>query len=250
MSINFTSFSLDKATPLPFYYQIEQFLMDNIASGKLTVGECIPPETELAELFGVSRATIRQSISNLVIKGVLVRHKGKGTFVQTPKVQEDSLQVLESFHEEMIKKGYCPETKVLEFKKISSIPEINQKLGLKEDEELYSLHRIRSVNGEVVFAFRTYLSTTRFPGLLEENFEQNSLYQRLEKRYGCRVNRVVRHIEARVANREEALLLGVERKSAVFHVAFTGYCNTTEPVEYSQTTYRGDRVEFVVDVQR
>ena len=250
MGINFASFALDKTTPLPLYYPIEQFLMENIESGQLAVGECLPPETELTELFGVSRATVRQSISNLVNQGVLIRQKGKGTFVQTPKVQGDSLQVLESFQEEMVKKGYRPETRVLEFQKIPGIPEINQKLGLKEDEELYFLRRTRSVNGEVVFTFRTYLPAIRFPGLLKEDFEKNSLYQRLEEGYGCRVNRVVRHIEARVADREEALLLGIERKSPVFHVAFTSYCNNTEPVEYSQTTYRGDRVEFVVEVHR
>ena len=250
MAINFATFELDKITPLPLYYQIEQFLLQNIQSGQLTVGECLPPETELTELFGVSRATIRQSISNLVNQGVLTRHKGKGTFVKAPKVQEHALQVLESFHEEMAKKGYRPETKVLEFCKIPGIPEINEKLGLAEEEELYFLRRTRSVNDEVVLTFRTYLPAARFPGLLEENLERSSLYQRMEDRYGCRVNRVVRHIEASVADREEALLLGVERKSAVFHVAFTGYCNDNEPVEYSKTTYRGDRVEFVVEVRR
>lgn len=250
MPINFSCFQLDKSTPLPLYYQIEQFLMETIQSGDLAVGECIPPETELTERFGVSRATIRQSISNLVNQGVLTRQKGKGTFVQTPKVQEHALQILESFHEEMAKKGYLPETEVLEFRKIAGIPEINEKLGIAENDELYFLRRTRSVNGEAVLTFRTYLPVARFPGLLEENFERVSLYQRMEERYGCRVNRVVRHIEAAAADREEALLLGVERKAPVFHVAFTGYCNDNEPVEYSRTTYRGDRVEFVVEVRR
>lgn len=250
MAIDLSSFQLDKTTPLPLYYQIEQFLMQNIQSGRLAVDECLPPETELTELFGVSRATIRQSISNLVNQGVLTRQKGKGTFVKAPKVQEHALQVLESFHEEMAKKGYVPQTKVLECTIIPAIPEINEKLGIAKTDQLYLLRRTRSVNGEAVLTFQTYLPAARFPGLLDENLEQFSLYERLETRYGCRVNRVVRHIEAAVASKEEALMLGVERKSAVFHVAFTGYCNDSEPVEYSKTTYRGDRVEFVVEVRR
>lgn len=250
MAIDISTFQLDRSTPMPLYYQIEQFLMQNIQSGRLAVDECLPPETELTELFGVSRATIRQAISNLVNQGVLARYKGKGTFVMAPKVQEHALQVLEGFHEEMSKKGYHPQTKVLECKAIPGIAEINEKLGIAESEPLYLLRRTRSVNGEAVLTFQTYLPAARFPGLLEENLEQHSLYERLENRYGCRVNRVVRHIEAAVASKEEAILLGVARKSAVFRVAFTGYCNDTEPVEYSKTTYRGDRVEFVVEVRR
>lgn len=250
MAIDCSAFHLDKSTPLPLYYQIQQFLMEAIQSGRLAVDECLPPETELTEQFGVSRATIRQTISNLVHQGVLTRYKGKGTFVQAPKVQENALQVLEGFHEEMAKKGYVPETRVLDHRMISGIPEINNKLGIPETEALYLLRRTRSVNGEVVLTINTYLPAARFPGLLEKNFEQHSLYELLETCYGYRVNRVVRHIEAASADREEAALLGVERKSAVFHVDFTGYCNDTEPVEYSKTTYRGDRVEFVVEVRR
>lgn len=250
MPIDLSVFSPDKTTPLPLYYQIEQFLMEHIRSGRLAVGECLPPETELTGSFGVSRATVRQAISNLVNQGVLIRQKGKGTFVQAPKVQEHALQRLESFHEEMAKKGYLPQTKVLDIKVIPGIPEINKKLRLPENEPLYLLRRTRSINGEAVLTFQTYLPASRFPGLLDEDFEQQSLYERLETRYGCRVNRVVRHIEAALASKEEATLLGVERKSAVFHVAFTGYCNDTEPVEYSRTSYRGDRVEFVVEIRR
>lgn len=250
MPFDISSFSLDKTTPLPLYYQIEQFLLENIQNGSLSVDECLPPETELMDTFQVSRATVRQAISNLVNQGVLSRHKGKGTFVKAPKVQEHALQVLESFHEEMSKKGYLPETKVLEFKVIEGIPEVNEKLEIPESEPLYYLRRTRLINGEAVLTFQTYLPLRRFPGLLDENLEANSLYERLETRYGLRVNRVVRHIEAATAGKEEAAALGIERRSAVFHVAFTGYANDTLPVEFSKTTYRGDKVEFVVEVRR
>lgn len=249
MAVDYSRLILDKTTPLPLYYQIERFLLDEIEEGRLQVGECLPPELEMMEVLGVSRSTVRQAIADMVHQGVLVRHKGKGTFVQKPKVQESALQVLESFHEEMAKKGYKPTTKVLSFSIEPGIPEINEKLGLAESEKLYCLRRTRYVDGEAVLTFRTYLPEKRFPGLMEEDFEQHSLYKRMEERYGCRVNRQARRIEAGLASTEEALLMDIERKSAVFHVAFIGYCGE-EPVEYSTTTYRADRVEFVVEVRR
>ena len=250
MPIDFDSFTLDRTTPLPFYYQIEQFLMEHIESGRLSVDECIPPETEMMGLFGVSRATIRQAIANLVNQGCLVRQKGRGTFVKAPKIQSETMQVLQSFQEEITKNNAVPKTKVLEFRVIPAIEEINKKLGLSEKEQLYLLRRTRYINGEAAFTFKTYLPLSKFPGLINIDFENQSLYQQLEECYGCRVNRVIRQIEVAHAGKEAAELLGIDKKDPVFKVSFTGFSNDTEPVEYSVTTYRGDRIEFTVEVKR
>ena len=249
MPLTYERFRLDRTVPTPFYYQIEQFLLQAIQTGELAVGERLPPELELMELFGVSRITVRQAIGDLVGQGVLIRRKGLGTFVQPPKVQESALQVLESFHEEMTKKGYSPQTRVLALHRVAGDADAGPRLGLSPDEPLWFLRRTRSVGGEAVLTFDTYLPAGRFPGLDEEDLERHSLYARLEERYGCRVDRVERHVSAAVANREEADRLGIERGTAVFRVTFVGWAGDL-PVEYSRTTYRGDRVEFVVEVRR
>ena len=87
MSLDLTGFRLDRATPTPLYYQIERFLQHGIDSGQIAPGERLPPELELTELFGVSRATVRQAINDLVAKDALYRRKGKGTFVRAPKIR-------------------------------------------------------------------------------------------------------------------------------------------------------------------
>ena len=70
-----------KKNGLPLYYQIENIMRENILRGEWKIGTQIPTEPQLMEMFGVSRATMRQAISDLCNEGLLNRIQGKGTFV-------------------------------------------------------------------------------------------------------------------------------------------------------------------------
>ena len=69
------------------YATVRQRLLDDIAQGVYQAGQQIPTENELCTQYNVSRITIRKAISDLVADGVLIRWQGKGTFVQSQKVE-------------------------------------------------------------------------------------------------------------------------------------------------------------------
>jgi GntR family transcriptional repressor for pyruvate dehydrogenase complex len=52
-----------------------------ILSGLLPVGERIPPERELAELWGLSRSSVRDALKQLALRGLIERRPGRGTIV-------------------------------------------------------------------------------------------------------------------------------------------------------------------------
>ena len=56
-------------------------LRTEVHSGVYGPGEQLPAEPELAQRFGVSRATIRSAITSLVSELLLEKRRGKGTFV-------------------------------------------------------------------------------------------------------------------------------------------------------------------------
>jgi len=59
-----------------------------VAKGDYRVGDRLPPEAELCELFGVGRSTIREAVRVLANRGMLdVRH-GEGTFVTARTLRE------------------------------------------------------------------------------------------------------------------------------------------------------------------
>ncbi|NLU32750.1 MAG: FadR family transcriptional regulator [Clostridiaceae bacterium] len=61
--------------------EVLEQIKDNIISGEWAPGTKIPGEMDLAEMFGVSRVSIRQAIHRLVGMGVLTIRRGEGTFV-------------------------------------------------------------------------------------------------------------------------------------------------------------------------
>jgi DNA-binding GntR family transcriptional regulator len=77
---------LDRHSRVPLYYQLQELLHQQIASGRFMVGDALPSEGELCRIFGVSRIVVRQALQVLVDDGEIVRMQGKGTFVAEPKV--------------------------------------------------------------------------------------------------------------------------------------------------------------------
>ncbi len=61
-------------------------LMQTIRVGVVAPGESLPPERELAAMYGVSRDTVREAIRELADTGYLVPRRGRygGTFVADP----------------------------------------------------------------------------------------------------------------------------------------------------------------------
>jgi GntR family transcriptional regulator of arabinose operon len=68
-------------SPTPIRSQLKALLMTEIREGRFSAGNRIPSERELAERYGISRASVRESIAELINSGFLFRTVGRGTFV-------------------------------------------------------------------------------------------------------------------------------------------------------------------------
>lgn len=64
------------------YYQVMEYLTEEIRMKKLKKGDKMPTERELAEYLGVSRAAIRESYKILSIVGLLRSAPSQGTFIK------------------------------------------------------------------------------------------------------------------------------------------------------------------------
>ncbi len=72
---------IDKASTTPLYIQIREHLREAITSGTFAPGDRLPAVTTLAEERGVTAATIRRALSDLVNDNLVYTHVGRGTFV-------------------------------------------------------------------------------------------------------------------------------------------------------------------------
>ena len=76
-----------------FYLDIKKDLLDKILSGVYPQGSIIPNEYELAEIYKVSRPTIRKAVQILVGEGYLEKRKKRGTIVCDPTIRQEFAQI-------------------------------------------------------------------------------------------------------------------------------------------------------------
>lgn len=66
---------------IPIYKRFQQEVRQKILDGRWRPGQQLPSERELEETYKISRLTINKSLNQLADEGLLIRHRGKGTFV-------------------------------------------------------------------------------------------------------------------------------------------------------------------------
>src|SRR6185369_16997934 len=77
------AFALRSALGQSRYGGLAAALRERILAGEWAPGAAIPPESLLAQTYGVALGTVRQALALLVEDGLLERRHGRGTFVST-----------------------------------------------------------------------------------------------------------------------------------------------------------------------
>src|ERR1700728_3826665 len=121
--------NIDPNSPLPLYAQVESILATGIADGTLPPGTRLPNEDELVERHAVSRTTIRQTIQNLIRRGLVEIRRGKGTFVTQPKITQE-LTELSGFVEDMHALGRHPSARLLDKQIVPASESVANQLAL------------------------------------------------------------------------------------------------------------------------
>lgn len=73
---------LDRDSASPLYDQLAALLREAVSDGTWT--KRLPSEPALAEMYGVSRETVRRAVRILIAEGWLQVSRGRGTFIIPP----------------------------------------------------------------------------------------------------------------------------------------------------------------------
>jgi len=241
---------VDRSSYVPYYIQVMDALTDYINHGDGRPGEQLPGEPELCRLFGVSRTVIRQALKELEYDGLIVREKGKGTFIAEPKIRESLFQELTGFYQDMAAKGHAPVSKVLKQKIVPASSRIAGYLNLIPETPVIQIDRLRYVQDEPIVFVSAYLPHALCPKLLVADLTQRSLYEFLEQEYEMVIARGTRILEAGLANQYEAELLGVMLGAPLIVLDSISYLEDGTPIEFFHALHRGDRSRFEVELIR
>lgn len=117
--------------------QVEQQLREAILDGHFAQGDKLPPETELATQFGVSRPTVREALGALVSAGLIRKIPGVagGSFVNT--VTPDSLsQMLMQSMDTIVRIGALDIAEITEVRRVLEIPAAEWAARNRSDADL------------------------------------------------------------------------------------------------------------------
>ncbi len=239
--------SINKQSPLPIYYQLKELLREKIATGEWTSGMLIPSERELSEQFEISRMTVRQALSELTSEGLLRRKQGVGTFVAEPKIQQ-TLARLTGFTEDMRTRGLNPRTRVLRLELVSPPLPAQQALQIDSEQPVVLLERLRMTGDDPIALETCYLHFDGVQGLLNEDFEQNSLYDTLSTKYNVTPTKARQQIEADLCTPREQELLAIAENKPVLRNRRVTFDQWGRCFEYTESAYRADRYTFKVEL--
>ena len=238
---------LDTDSPVPLYHQLEQVLLKRIKAEK-AVGYMLPPEEVLTTIFGVSRATVKRAMDNLVVKGLVERRRALGTRVIRQEITE-RLARLSSYSEEMADKGLTVRTELLRVWTHIPAKNVREKLLLEDDEKTLCITRLRGTSD----VFPVVLLQSEVPvhyGIPASEEFGGSLYRLIEETYRIPIEWAEEEIKASTATAREAKLLGIQQDGGVLVMERLTHTRNDRPLEFVRGVYRPERYKFSIRLKR
>jgi GntR family transcriptional regulator len=226
----------------PLYIQLAKNLRQHISDGGIDPGNALPSERDLSEMTGMSRVTIRKAIDQLIDEGLLFRKQGSGTFV-APRIEAPG-SMLSGFSDDAHRRGIKPGV-IWMFKNYASPTEEEAlTLEIAQTTKVARLGRVRLLGGEPL-AIEHAVVPARF--LPELDQLGDSLYAALGLG-GFRPTKGRQSIRASLATPTEAAILSIQQNSEILRIERLTRLVDGTPVEFTRSAYRGDRYDFVSDL--
>src|SRR5258708_9406966 len=176
---------VDPNSPLPLYAQVESILAAGIADGTYPAGSQLPNEDELVERHAVSRTTIRQTIQNLVRRGLVEIRRGEGTFVLQPRITQE-LTELSGFVEDMQSLGRQASARLLDKQIVPASESIARQLALPTGTLVVRIQRVRLADHAPLSFDETDLPRDIGVTILENDCKPRPLFTLLTQKHNTR----------------------------------------------------------------
>lgn len=163
--------------------QVEEILRERISNAYYNSGTRLPSESELAEEFSVSRATIRTAFAKLSAEGLILRRQGDGTYVNE-RIQEvrAHLRGLWEFAHLIERNGFEVTIQSLLIKTVRATEESARALGINVGEELLSMERLFFANEKPVILAKNLIPVSLL-AISRQEIDGSLCIRKIMKRY-------------------------------------------------------------------
>lgn len=224
--------------------QLRSLIQQKIASNE----NDLPSERLLEAEIGVSRTTLRRSLSVLEKEGLIKKSERKGITINS-KIMIDMLAM--NSMSDQLKKG-AKEQMITVLKQTETVEQdqaIKQFLQLQSGEKVFKLTRKRSVNQAPSLYEISYLKAEHFPDIAKIDFTNQSLYKLLKEKYHVYPTYGREEIRFVPANQEQAEILEVPLNTPLFEVVSKAFDQNDQPIEYSKQYLISNQVAYKIKAQ-
>lgn len=234
----------------PLYQQIETYIEERIETGIWPIGFQIPKERELCIQFHASRMTVSKALGSLVIKGLIYRNAGKGSFVRM-RFPENKIQNLFSFSENMKRIGKETSSVIKSYgiSLAKEHPNVMDVLRLQEIDYLHRISRLRVVEGIAVGVQIIFLSASIIPAI-DVRILENSLFEYFENTLHLKISRNEERVQAIFTNEIINDLFEKKIEQPLLKVTSIAYLDDQRPFQVSETYYLADCYEYTATTFR
>ena len=201
----------------------------------------LPSENTLREEYACSRNTVRRALAELVADGYVQTMQGRGVRVIYQPVDKTTFTIggIETFQETARRNRLHAVTKVTKFETVIADERFAAKSGFSVGDELWSIERVRYLDGKALILDVNYFLKEFVPGLTPE-IAANSIYEYIENTLGMQIITSKRRITVEHATARDEKLLDMGTYGCVAVVVNQTFNAAGLPFEYTQSRHQPD----------
>jgi GntR family phosphonate transport system transcriptional regulator len=226
--------------------QVAERLEAEIAGGDHAPAGRLPSEVLLAERMGVNRHTVRRAIAFLAERGIVRAARGSGTYVE-PLPLRYPIGPRTRFSENAARAGREAWGVLASAATVPAEGGTAETLGVAPGDPVLRLATVHEADGVPISTAVTWLPLPRFEGF-DHAYAAAGSITRAFAAYGVAdYLRLSTRITARVADAEEAALLGLAPGRVLLVVDSVNVDADAKPIQATRACFAADRVELVVE---
>ena len=234
--------ALSTADPVPLYYQLELRLRQAVTGGAFGEAGRLPTELELSRTYGVSRITVRGALERLEEDGLIVRQRGRGTYVNPDhrdhgRVSRDPSSL--DYEGDLRRAGIRARVKVTACETGLAPQEALDALGLEPDTEIWRVRR-QGFDGTTPLWLETRYYPLKFREILADAIMSTVAINGLLIRLGFPITGERWRLDAGRPTPRQSRLLRIDPTAPVLRGEYTSWSGPTA-IQWGQVTFRGDR---------
>jgi len=233
-------------SPIPLYLQVADAIRQRINKGIWRAGEPVPTLEQLASEFNVARVTARQAVQLLTQQGLLLPHRGKGTFVNSTALPDKTVNLRTSLSD-LAKMYETTKTEILNIEESSRLPPMAEDGSLLDDKYVY-MRRVHFLGEEPYSVISLYLRQSVFE-MAPVEFRSKAVIPTLLRLPNVDLHDAHQTMTIGAADAETGHFLRVPVGSPIAHVTRVFKHSNGMVLYYADVAYRGDWVRWEIDLK-